>query len=340
MKKHDKTLPLWTDLPVALRVRSTRGTVPYSREILLRSILSSGMEPDQAATVVHQLEKHFTSYNKKTVPSRLIRNIIHRIISNTASPEFAERYLFWQKFKKDKRPFILLLFGVPGAGKSALASSVAYRLGIQNVLNADAIANLPIKGINTYKKVSDYAFEFLNQVKENKDFPASEENIISLFIEYAEQSADVLYAVIRSAVYHGINTIIHGSTITPGMVDIRRFHGKVVIVSVTIALPGKNELKRRLDVGAGNKVSVKEVNALWIIQKFLTFRSTQSRIPVIQNLSFDASIAKIMQFCSNHLKNRFSKSGSLEDTIDALRMILADVHAPLSKHKNGHSVTG
>ncbi|GAF78012.1 unnamed protein product, partial [marine sediment metagenome] len=91
---------------------------------------------------------------------------------------------------------------------------------------------------------------------------------------------------------------------------------------------------------AEKNVSVKEVNALWTIQNFLTFLSTQSRVPVIQNVGFDSSIAKIIQLCSNYLKNKLSKSGDLEDTIDTLRMILADVHAPVRKHKSEHSVTG
>lgn len=331
--KHDKTLPLWNDLPIVLRVRSTHGTAQYSREILLRSVLSSGIEPDQAVAVVHQVEKHFASDNKKTVPSRLIRNTAYKCLSNTASPDFAERYMLWRKFKKDKRPFILLLCGVPGVGKEALASSVAYRLGIQNVLNADTLANLSIRSGDSHKKVTKYTFTFLKQNGGYNVTDSSEENIITLFKEYAEQSTNILHTAIRSAVSNSINTIIHGASIIPGMLDIRRFHGDLVIVTATVALPDKNELKRRLNMDAGKNVSVKEVNALWTIQNFLTFLSTQSRVPVIQNVGLDSSIAKIMQFCSNYLKNRLSKSGDLEDTIDMLRMILADVHAPEHRRK-------
>lgn len=331
--KHDKTLPLWDDFPPVLRVRSTHGTAPYSREILLRSVLSSGIEPDQAVAVVHQVEKNFASDNKKTVPSKLIRNTVYKCLSNTALPDFAERYLLWRKFKKDKRPFILLLCGVPGVGKAAIASSIAYRLGIQNVLNADMLADLSTGSGDSHNKVSKYAFTFLKQTGGKRYADASEEDIITLFKEYVEQSTDILHTAIRSAVSNGINTIIHGASIIPGMPGIRRFHGDVIIAVVTVAISGRDDLRRRLNMNAGNNASVKEVNALWTIQNFLTFISTQNRVPVIQNVGFDSSIAKIMQHCSNYLKNKLSKSGDLEDTIDTLRIILADVHAPQRKHK-------
>ena len=52
----DQTLPIWNNLPVTLQIRSHRGSVHFSRELLFRSILPSSVDYVQAAKIVMQVE--------------------------------------------------------------------------------------------------------------------------------------------------------------------------------------------------------------------------------------------------------------------------------------------
>ena len=332
--KREKTLPIWDDFPPVFRVRSAHSTVLFSRELLLRSLLPSGIELDRAVEIVHQTEKHFLSDEKGTVSSSHIRRIVYDFLMITISHDCAEQYKMWRRFKRDKRSFILLICGAPGVGIETIAPSVAYRLDIQNIINADTLSDFAALRSVQKRKQSEYSLIPPTGRKANNRMTLHTK---SAFQEQVEQSLPVIHAAILNAVRSKVNTILYGSSLIPGLLDIRlpqRDRHDVIITAVTVAAPDKEDLSRlRLKFYKGKKLTVDEVNSLWIIHNYLTALSAQNHIPIIQNSSFDVSITKIVQHCSNNLKSKLSKSGMLEEAIAHLRTILAGVHAPPRKRK-------
>ena len=329
--KQEKTLPIWEDLPVPLQVRSAHGTAPFSRELLFRSVLPSGIEFDRAVEIVHQTEKLLLEEETKTVASKHIRNVVYNLLTKNITSDAAESYIEWRKFEKDGRPFILILCSAPGMGNEVLASSVAFRLGMQDCLNIDMLTGFAFTK-NAPRISAPTTLRALlkrNSGKKAAALPAV--NIRNKFKEYARQSPGVMHAAIRIAMKNNVSTILYGSSIIPGSLDLRTIRNGSVFTAVTIAASSKDELSRsadRLGLFTGKHASAGELRILWTIHEFMISEAVQNQIPIVHTVSYDAVVAKIVQICSNHLKKRMSKSGLLEDAVDTVRSILAGVHQP------------
>ncbi len=115
-------------------------TTPFSKGFLAQSLLAAAIDPDDAFEVARDIETSLHARRRARSLARSSCARSHRRRSARSSGDrVGQRYRAWRAFQEAGQPLILLLGGAAGVGKTALAQSVAHRLGITRVYSTDAI---------------------------------------------------------------------------------------------------------------------------------------------------------------------------------------------------------
>lgn len=113
--------------------------MPFSRGIMASSILATGIDTGEAYRIASVLQAELAT----TCPSGLdvdeLAGLAERSIRQVAGDVIADRYRAWRRVRRDRRPVVLLIAGASGVGKSTLATRLAVRLGITQLVTTDTI---------------------------------------------------------------------------------------------------------------------------------------------------------------------------------------------------------
>ncbi len=123
-----------------IQVRDRVGTgLPFSKGLLSASILATGLETERAYTVAAEIERQLRLEQCGEISVDELAERAADVIHRHAGREVANRYRAWRNAKRSGRPVVLALGGVPGVGKSTLATRLAVRLGIAHIATTDTI---------------------------------------------------------------------------------------------------------------------------------------------------------------------------------------------------------
>ncbi len=123
-----------------IQVRDRAGTgLPFSKGLMSTSILATGIETELAYSIAAEIEQELRNRRYANVEADELAEIATRNLERRAGSYVAARYRAWRKAKRSGRPVIIALGGVPGVGKSTIATRLAVRLGITQVVTTDTI---------------------------------------------------------------------------------------------------------------------------------------------------------------------------------------------------------
>ena len=103
----------------------------FSKGILSTSLIAIGMDMNTSHEIAGKVEQKVSSIVEKINKKQLIKFITSEI--EKRDKHFVERYIVKEGEEKYK-PIVILLAGVPGIGKSTLASLLSQRLEISNII--------------------------------------------------------------------------------------------------------------------------------------------------------------------------------------------------------------
>ncbi len=147
-----------------VRVRDRAGVgLPFSKGIMATSILATGLPTDEAYSIAADIERALQDRQLDRIEADELAGIAGAAIDRAAGAACSERYVAWRRVKRTGQPLVVCLSGAPGVGKSALATRLALRLGVNHVVTTDAIrevlrtvippAVLPELHVSTYEGV-------------------------------------------------------------------------------------------------------------------------------------------------------------------------------------------
>ena len=128
-------------------VEDRRGTrLPFSKGILATSLTATGVTPQDAYRVAEAVEDGLLDDNRDLVHvDELVGTIQKQIDRQIGSPE-AAAWSSWIEVRRAGHPIIVLLGGATGVGKSTVATRLAARLGISQVVATDSVREV-MRGI-------------------------------------------------------------------------------------------------------------------------------------------------------------------------------------------------
>jgi len=132
------------------------------------------------------------------------------------SPELAERYQFWRRFKKSKDALIILIAGGTGTGSTSIGIELSNRLGISSI-STDIIRSVLRGHIPKHLRPSLHESSYL--AWKHFEFASEKKKVLVGFIDHIEPVARSTELVIERAIVEGFPLVVEGVHIVPGFIS-------------------------------------------------------------------------------------------------------------------------
>ena len=280
-----------------LRIRSRKDKYEYfSKGILAESLFSIGMKTAQAQQIANQVAEEVSNLSETQTKKNLVKIITTAI--EKVDKKLAERYIVFEG-KREYKPIIILLAGVPGIGKSTLAANLSDRLEITNIIGTDMIREILRQTISSklIPEIHSSSYNAYKHLKQNLN-PILRQSIIG----YEEQSRHIIVGVeaaIQSALYSRENTIIEGVHLAPNILNPEILNESHVIM-ILLYLEDEEEHSRRIK-SRGSIVEqrgfdryIKAFPEIRDIQTYLVEEANKAKIPIVETSESSKAISKMM----------------------------------------------
>ena len=246
--------------------------------------------------------------NIQEISKQEIDKKIFKILENKKGSQYAENFLAFKKITKLDQPIIILISGTTGIGKSTVALTLAHQLDFRSMIGTDSIREIMRKVLSN-DLIPELHQSSYEAGKFSKHFRSTRFN--STILGYSEQVKIVIVgveALIKRALYEGINMIIEGVHLSPEFLsnDILE-HPNIVFVMLNLS----NEIqhKNRFSLRAYNVSMRSPVNKYYdnfeqirIIQDYLKEQAKLVGVPIIENINRDDTVKKLTEIVTTRIK--------------------------------------
>ncbi|MHA1202152.1 MAG: AAA family ATPase [Candidatus Heimdallarchaeaceae archaeon] len=268
----------------------------FSKGILSASLHSIGMDSNLIFEIASKVEQIVSAASDPISKEKLVQIITSEIKS--IDPKLAERYSVFEG-EQSYKPIIILLAGVPGIGKSTIASQLSQRLEISHIIGTDMIRQVLRQTISSklIPELHSSSYEAYKMLKPKLN-PILRQSIVG----YEEQCRHIIVGIesaIQTALYSRENSIIEGVHLAPNMLNPSVLVEAHVIL-ILLYLEDKEEHKRRIQA-RGTEVELRKpdryidaFSEIRNIQTYLVEEATKAKIPIIETSESSEALKKIM----------------------------------------------
>ncbi len=273
---------------------------PFSKGILVQSMLAAGVTPDVARKVARVTQRDLRGRDDRVIPRHEIRQKVEALLRDEVGPDVSARYRLLRVIRRPPRPVIVLLGGVSGTGKSFLAAEIAYRLGIARVVSTDSIrevmramvspALLPTLHASTFN-----AWEALLPPGAPRPEHPDRPSLIAGFRDQVQQVSVGLSAVVQRSVQEGSSLVLEGVHLVPGYIRADSYAGAIV-VPLLVTLPDADEHRRHFESRDTETAASRPLHRymgyfreIRAMQDELEALAHQYEVPMLDGLTLDES---------------------------------------------------
>lgn len=290
--------------PGTIMVRgSSQEPQPFSRGQLRRHLESCGLGGEDATAFTAEISTHLVARGIAEIGSDDLGWLTYRRLGRRFGDVAAQRYLTWSHFRRGDRPLLLLIGGVPGCGKSTVATEVAHRLEIVRTQSSDMLREvmrmmisqelLPVLHTSSYA-----AWETLPS---RASMSARHADLVEDgYRAQAHLVGGACEAIIRRAVTERVSLILEGVHILPALRDVLPPDSDAVVVPIMLASLRKSALRERI-VGRGRQASqrraeryLKHFDDIWHMQSFLLTEADKRDVPIIENVVLERTVQLVV----------------------------------------------
>lgn len=271
--------------------------IPFSKGILMQSLLAAGATPDDARMLARGVQRDLQSREDRIVTRAQIRQMVQRRLQKELGEHVSARYALLRAIRHLPRPLLVFIGGVSGTGKSRLASEVAYRLGIPRIINTDTVREVMRAMVSpaltpTLHTSTFHAWKYLLPPGEPRPEHPDQHALEIGFREQVRQVSVGLSAIARRLVHENADLVAEGVHLVPGFLD-QTLAQEAIVVEVLLAVTDEEEHRARFarrEQEAAQRPenhyleSFQEIRAL---QDYLIGVAERSRVPVLEHLSLD-----------------------------------------------------
>lgn len=278
-----------------LEVEKDERIYPFSRGILARSILPTGLSLDSIYDIVEEVRAHFAGASS-AIPASDIHKKVADILDQKDLFDEKRRFRLSRKIEQNEKPLVILLGGTSGIGKSTIAAALTRRLGIERVIGTDEVREvmrymLPQDLVPTLHQSSYDAGEVLS----GPEFP---ENLLVGFSRQASLVNRGVHAYIKRIEKEGLKAIFNGVHLVPGILDLDKYQS-VQFFHYILTLENKEEHIRRFLFRAKGSYRdagryIDRIDRIRDIQNYYIEQNNQSNSTRIENHDINKTVTKII----------------------------------------------
>ena len=274
--------------------------LPYSKGLMASRIMATGLSPARAFHVAEVVEERLHALRQPGISAGELNDIVLEVLGDVVGDRYAVSFAKWQAVRQIDVPLVVLIGGSAGVGKSTIATMLANRLGVTRVIPTDAIREVmrSMFTADLMPTLHTSSYDAARLVRH--PLPRSADPVIIGFREQASAVAVGIEALISRAADEGTDLIVEGAHVVPGFVDVARFEGRAVVVSMIVTVDDE-ELHRSHFVirahEARNRPSERYLGFFENIrkqQKYVKSLALQHGVPIVPSYNLDATLSQVI----------------------------------------------
>ena len=285
-------------------VVSDRAGLPFSKGLMASSLMATGLVPFRAYEVAEHIEEQLLTSERYEITREELVDLAAATIEQMVGQRYAETYRNWQTVEELDLPFIILIGGSTGVGKSTIATQLAARLGITRIISTDAVREVmrSMFSERIMPALHTSSFEAADAIR--GPIPRSADPVIVGFEQQVRAVSVAVEALIERSVLEGTDLIIEGAHLVPGFVESPDWsppwEDKAVVVQLVVTVDDEDVHRshfflRGSEAGQRNvERYLKSFENIRKIQKYIRAAAEQRRVPVIPSYSLDATLTAVI----------------------------------------------
>lgn len=273
--------------------------LPYSKGLMAQSLMAAGLPPSRSYRHAKRIDELLRDRAENEIPVGDLRALAERVLAQEEGEEAVQRFRQWQRLGSLDRPLIVLLGGASGTGKSTLATMLAHRLGITRLTATDVIRQV-LRAFFSHEfmpAVHYSSFEAGAAVRLRAK-RADDPDLVG-FLRQAENVATGVRAIVERAIVERTPMVLEGVHLVPGLLP-EDLAERALLVRAVVAVHDR-DLHRSHFVLRGAAQArgpveryLEHFDTIRKLQRYLVKQANAYGVPVIDNLSFDGSLAGLL----------------------------------------------
>ncbi len=279
---------------------------PFSRGILAQSLLAAGLSPDIAHDVAEKMAADLSERGVKNIIRDQLRRLTYQMLHTKFGKRYARHYLIWRTLKGPDQPLILLFCGATGTGKSSLSVEIAHRLGITRVIGTDTIREIMREMFSRQLMPSVHESSYAVWKTLVRPFSDRVDPVLTAFQEQTQRVNVGVHAIMRRAITENLSMIIEGVHLLPESVP-SEFSSEAIIIQILICTC-QEELHRNRFINRSQETTerssqkyLENFESIRKIQDALITKAEENNIFLVDNVDFDDTVSKIIQFLTKRM---------------------------------------
>ncbi|HSO26329.1 MAG TPA: 3H domain-containing protein, partial [Methanobacteriaceae archaeon] len=223
-----------------------------------------------------------------------------------------------------KKPYVILIGSASGIGKSTVASELARELDIKHLIETDFIREI-VRGIigpDYAPALHKSSFDAYTTLRDKDRYKNNGNSLINAgFEEHASFVIPAIEKVIKRAVDDFDSVVIEGVHLVPGLINIDKFKDDAsihfFILTAEEDVHKERFVKRAMRIKRGGK-HLEYFKENREINNYLVNQANDHGVPVINNLSIDLTIKRMLSLIREICKEIILKHpvSKLSEVID------------------------
>ncbi len=300
-------------------VYSDGHSAPFSRGIHAQRLESCSLPRNKCNAIARLIHSKLIRDKQRKITTDELTATTYRTIGKELGQEYADYYLIWNDFIDSDRPLLVLIGGVPGTGKSTVATELANGLGIVRTQSTDMLRE--VMRILIPERVSPplHTSSFnAGAVVERADIYAGnagkdEETLLYGFQRQTELVEVACQAVLQRALNERVSMIIEGVHIRPSLLQ-HLAKSDAVIVPVILCVLDKDSLishikGRRAQTQQRRAARyLEKIEEIWQLQSALLSEADSADIQILNNLDREQTVSELIKTITLTIAATYPKS--------------------------------
>ena len=280
------------------RCRSATQTLPYSKGLMARALIATGVPADRAYQLARRVEVDLAERRESTVDLERLRGLARENLGDEEGERAVTQLQRLAELQSLDVPIIVLIGGSTGTGKSTVAAEVAHRLGITRVASTDFIRQTMRAFFSREFMPTIHYSSF--EAGEAVDEDVTGDPTVVGFVDQCRHVCVGVEAAIHRSLTEGWSMVMEGVHLVPGLLPPEVEGALIVQVVVEIAEPDVHRMHFHVrDASTGGIRAMdkylEKLEDIRRIQTYVVARARREDVPVVENANVDRTIDQVIE---------------------------------------------